>query len=432
MGHRNSVARRVTRGDSGRSLCVLAMLAASGCSSSTTASTHSPSGRTIRVPDEAKTITLALTRAKTGDMVLISPGVYRGRVMVDKKDITIRGTDRNSVVIDGEGTRPEGIVVVADGVRIENLTVTSHTFNGVLISGLHDGATAGADGVDGYTRLDPAKYPPIQRFAIDSVTSYDNGLSGIDAFDSQHGTITNSYVSGAAGSGIHIEQCADCDIVVAGNVAERNAVGFENANASDSIVITGNRFASNRVGVILQSIDSQALAPQRANYVVGNAILDNNEPDSPAQQDGAFGVGIRISAGQDNVLGHNLVRGNSYAGLMFTNSGQLAATGNQITNDTIAGNGVDIADLSSAGAPSSGNCFENDGAVTAQPPTLLSASCPAGTPKSAGVATSVMPKLSVPDGLAVREVTPPPQQPAMSGDISIVPGALADTSHCLT
>ena len=54
----------------------------------------------------------------------------------------------------------------------------------------------------------------------------------------------------------------------------------------------------------------------------------------------------------DNVLGHNLVRGNSYVGLVFTNSRELAATGNQITNDTIAGDGVDIADLSAASAPS--------------------------------------------------------------------------------
>ena len=44
---------------------------------------------------------------------------------------------------------------------------------------------------------------------------------------------------------------------------------------------------------------------------------------------------------------------------------------------------------------------------------------------SAGVATSVMPKLSVPDGITVRVVTPPLQQPAMSGNISIVPSALA-------
>ena len=352
MGHRNSVARRVTMGHTGRSLCVAAILAASACSSSTMASTNSLGGHTIRVPDEAKTIAVALAKAKTGDMVLILPGIYRESAMVDKTDITIRGTNRNSVVIDGEGKRPEG-VAVDDGVRIENLTVMSHTFNGVLITGLHDGATAGVNGADRYTRLDPAKYPPIQRFAIDSVTSYDNGLSGIYAFDGQHGTITNSYMSGSAGSGIYIEQCADCDIVDAGNVAERNAVGFENANASDSIVITANRFASNRVGVILQSSDQQALAPHRANYVVGNAILDNNEPDSPAPQDGIFGVGIRISARQDNVLGHNLVRGNSYVGLVFTNSRELAATGNQITNDTIAGDGVDIADLSAASAPSS-------------------------------------------------------------------------------
>ena len=76
------------------------------------------------------------------------------------------------------------------------------------------------------------------------MTAHNNGLYGIYAFDAQHGVIADSYASGSADSGLYVGQCRDCDILVRDNVAERNAVGFENANASGPLVITGNRFAA--------------------------------------------------------------------------------------------------------------------------------------------------------------------------------------------
>ena len=81
---------------------------------------------------------------------------------------------------------------------------------------------------------------------------------------------------GSADSGFYVGQCRDCDILVTDNVAERNAVGFENANASDSLVIVGNRFAGNRVGLTLLSSYQEAFLPQQVNQVVGNLISDND------------------------------------------------------------------------------------------------------------------------------------------------------------
>ena len=65
----------------------------------------------------------------------------------------------------------------------------------MLVTGLH--AEDGPDGAgrDGYTTLGSREFPPLQRFLIDHVTAYNNGLYGIYAFDAQHGVIRDSYAS---------------------------------------------------------------------------------------------------------------------------------------------------------------------------------------------------------------------------------------------
>src|SRR4029077_12265545 len=77
-----------------------------------------PSGfaQTIRVPQQVSTIQAAVDRAKPGGMVLVSPGVYDEAVTVTTPYLTIRGTERNAVILDGGFTRANGIhVVEADG-----------------------------------------------------------------------------------------------------------------------------------------------------------------------------------------------------------------------------------------------------------------------------------------------------------------------------
>ena len=74
----------------------------------------------------------AVDSANTGDLVLIGPGVYNESVTVTTSFITLRGTDRNKVIIDGEFMSENGIQIYeTDGVTVENLSVRNFTLNGV-------------------------------------------------------------------------------------------------------------------------------------------------------------------------------------------------------------------------------------------------------------------------------------------------------------
>ena len=101
------------------------------------APTFEASGRTIRVPADAETIQAAVDRAKKGDLVLVSPGVYKESVTIGTDGIVLRGVDRNRTILDGEFKRANGVFVVgADGVAVENLTARNFTENGFFWNGV--------------------------------------------------------------------------------------------------------------------------------------------------------------------------------------------------------------------------------------------------------------------------------------------------------
>ena len=66
-----------------------------------------------------------------GDLILIAPGTYHEAVDVITDNLTIRGLDRNTVILDGEFMLDNGVrVLEADGVAIENMTAMNYTANG--------------------------------------------------------------------------------------------------------------------------------------------------------------------------------------------------------------------------------------------------------------------------------------------------------------
>lgn len=371
---------------------------------------------TIQVPDDAPTIADAIERAQPGDLVLIGAGVYHEAVRVDTPDLTIRGVDRNETVIDAEGSNPYGIVVTADGVRVENLTVRNAAFYGVLVTGMHgeDGEPA-ARGSAGYTVLDPESFPPVERFRIDHVTASNNGLYGIYAFNSRVGVITDSYASGSADSGIYVGQCEACDILVSGNVAQHNAIGFENANASDSVTLVSNRFTDNRVGATLISSYQEAFVPQRANTLVGNLFANNNTSESPAHAEGAFGVGVGISGGQDNLLQRNTVADHVVAGIALQSVEDVPASGNRFDANSFARNSTDLANTSEARTPALANCVVGDVSQLTTLPLSLGAALtvPSCETEQPTIEHSALNAVTVPPGKSFLQVKAPPKQPQL-------------------
>ncbi|AGP56336.1 right-handed parallel beta-helix repeat-containing protein [Streptomyces rapamycinicus] len=400
-------------------ICLISiLLAAAGCTPSDEeygdAKARPP--QTIRVPRDARTISAAVGRARPDDLVLVSPGIYHETVRIPADRIVLRGTDRNRVIIDGQGRRRNGIVVTGSGVAVENLTVRDHLLNGVLVTGMARDGQGLARGSNGYERLDPEKFPPLQGFRVSYVTSARNGLYGIYAFNAQNGRLDHNHTSGGADSGLYVGQCRPCNVVVSHNVAEYNAVGYEGTNASEKMWVLRNRFTHNRVGMTVNSDYLEAFVPQHGAVVAGNLVADNAEPKTPQQADGGFGIGMGLAGGQRNTVRHNRIEGNPRAGLVLMSAEDVPPTGNAITTNAFHRNGVDAVHAASGRAPGRGNCLTDNALSTTAPKDLASqphCSADADGPVMASAAPPTRP--AAPAGIPFRMVPEPPNQPQMPG-----------------
>jgi plastocyanin len=303
------------------------------------------SGVTRRVPEDHGTIQEAVEAARPGDLVLIGPGVYREEVKVAVPSLTIRGRDRNRVVIDGEFLRPNGISVTADEVAVENLTVRNALINGLFWTG-----------VRGYR----ASY----------VTAYNNKDYGIYAFDSADGLFEHSYASGSPDSGFYIGQCHPCDAVIDQVVAERNGLGYSGTNAGGNLQIVRSVWRANWAGIVPNTLDSELLPPFRQVDIVGNRVEANHNRDAPGVplEWGPFGNGIVLGGGNDSRVERNHVLDHVNNGILVTpnvDKHLWTAAGNRVAGNLVEGSGR--ADLALAGPAGAGNCFEGNQARTSIP-----------------------------------------------------------------
>ena len=307
-----------------------------------------------------------------GDLVLVSPGVYREAVTVSTDGIVIRGVDRNRTILDGEFERENGVKVVgADGVAIENLTARNYTFNGFYWTG-----------VLGYR----GSY----------LTAYRNGDYGMYAFDSQWGTFEHSYASGSPDSGFYIGQCDPCHAVVDDVVAEHNQLGYSGTNASGDLHIVRSVWRDNRVGIVPNSLGVEELGPQGRAVIAANLVeRSGTTPTRAAQSEGfdvVFGGGIVLVGGNDDQVVRNRVVDSATVGIAIApNPGLLGdvpfpAAGNQVVGNVVERSG--LADLAVAlPGVDDGNCFSGN-TYTSSAPTGIEGLLPCGAPPTADPAAA--------------------------------------------
>jgi hypothetical protein len=301
------------------------------------------------VPSEYPTIQAAVDAAGPGDLVLIDRGVYREAVDVRTPGVTIRGVDRNEVVIDGELERDNGIRVLStDGVVVENLTTRNHQFNGVFWSS-----------VRGYR----ASY----------VTAVNNGDYGIYAFDSGDGLFEHSYASGSPDASYYIGQCNPCDAVITDSIGEYSGLGYSGTNASNNIYIVNNVFKNNGAGLAPNTLDSELLPPAEGFTIAGNLIHDNGYVDFPHKgaQWTTQGNGV-IAAGTTNgVIARNLILNHPSSGIQVSfnvDDNVYMPEDNVVSGNVVEGSG--LADMTLSGPALSGNCFEDNEFATTMPALL--------------------------------------------------------------
>jgi plastocyanin len=309
------------------------------------------SGRTIHVPADAKTIQAAVDSAKKGDLVLVSPGVYKESVKVTTDGVVLRGLDRNRTILDGEFKRDNGVFVVgADGVAVENMTARNYTENGFFWNG-------------------------VLGYRGSSLTAYRNGDYGIYAYDAQYGQFDHSYASGSPDSGFYIGQCNPCHAVITDVVSEYNLLGYSGSNSSGDLFLVNSDWSHNRTGIVPNSFGAEDLSPQGMATIAGNLVSDNGDAratrsNEPAY-DPAFGVGVVIAGGQEDVITKNRIVDNAKVGVALAPSIGLEDAphqpkGNRVTDNVVERSGMlDLGVVLSDAADQ--NCFSGNTFSTSAP-----------------------------------------------------------------
>ncbi len=240
---------------------------------------------TIRVPKDHDTIQEAVCAAHIGDLVLVSPGIYREAVDVTTPYITIRGTNRNTVILDGGFKRENGVRVLGtDGVVVENMTARNFVSNGFFWTG-------------------------SDYFRGSYLTAYRNGDYAIYAFDAYHGQFDHSYGGGSPDAGFYVGECFRCDTVIDHVVSENNGLGYSGTNSGGDLYILNSTFRNNRAGIVPNTGSYELCYPERESTIVGNLVYSNNNAEAPAIDIAllANGNGILVPGGVRNVIERNRV-----------------------------------------------------------------------------------------------------------------------------
>jgi hypothetical protein len=324
------------------------------------------------------TIQQAVDAARPGDWILVGPGDYHetadedgpptdpeqgdmGGVYIDKSGITLRGMNRNSVIVDG--TNPgstacssapsaqnygepggngtpvgrNGILVwKANDVSIENLTVcnflagTGASGNEVWWNG---GAESGKIGETGYWG---SYLTATSTFYNNETTAAEYGIfSSNSAGPAGWNQI---YASNMNDSGSYVGACQQlCDAVLNHMWMENNALGYSGTNSGGKIVIENSQFDENQDGLDTNTqIIGDPPAPQDGQcpdgatspitrttscwVVIHNWLHNNNNPKAPAAGSaaaGPVGTGMTISGGRFDTVMDNNVTDNGAWGVLF-------------------------------------------------------------------------------------------------------------------
>ena len=296
-----------------------------------------------------ETIQSAVDAAKAGDLILINSGVYNESVTITTPYLTIRGKDRNGVIIDGEFMRENGIQIYeTDGVSVENLSVRNFSLNAVYWNG-------------------------SKGYKASHLTVYNNGDYGVYAFDSTDGVFEKIYASGHPDSGIYIGQCYPCNALIYDSVVEGNALGYSGTNAGGHLYIYNNIWRDNMSGIIPNTLDSELNPPGRETTIVGNLVVDNNNYEAPANRFGlvAQGMGIVMPGRVGDIVEKNIVIIHDKYGLVASPMLDVNLYFSQhvkVRNNVIMDSGY--TDLALAGPWGPGNCYEGNIYQTSTPPLL--------------------------------------------------------------
>ena len=244
------------------------------------------------VVTEGSSIQSAVDASEAGDVILIKPGIYREAVLVEKPNITLRGSE--GVIIENPGGKEDGIRVTdkGDGFKLYHVTLRGFEENGVFMIRADD-------------------------YILSHVTTIDCGEYGLFPIASNRGLIEYCVASGHTDSGIYIGQCEDTKMLH--NKTFENVIGLEIENCS-KVVASNNHSYNNSAGMLVVLLPGLRVTESTDILLSKNKVDDNNhvnfsEPGGGFENFVPTGSGILVVGTDDTRLEQNHVSENNFLGI---------------------------------------------------------------------------------------------------------------------
>ena len=218
-------------------------------------------------PANFQTIQEAINAAQQGDSIVVKSGIYREHVRVNKS-VSLTGEDRNTTIIDSEGSGTV-VLVTADNVVFEGFTVR-------------------------------------------------NGTSGIVVSASQNCTIKGNIVEDNSERGILVTKSQDCTVIRNHAVGTYPGYGI-NVNASQNVLVEENAASGNRFdGIGLLSSSSSIVRGNTVNSNILYGVWVDSSEGNLFCHNNVFGNGIQVASNTPSNTWDNDSEGNywgDYAGV---------------------------------------------------------------------------------------------------------------------
>ena len=267
-----------------------------------TSPAHEPT--TVRVgPNES--IQQAVDRSGPGDTIEVPYAIYHESVVLDWSDVTLIGIPNENgdwPVIDGEGTRSDGVIASGNNFEMAFFDVKNYTSNGVLVEG--------ATGVY------------LHDMYIENTGVY--GVYPVRCTDVLMERIEATLMNDAA-----IYAGKSENVVIRDTVTYGNVIGIELENTVNGEIYNNHAY-DNTVGIFVDLLPQLPSKVSLFTKVHDNVVENNNGENfaKPGTSPALIppGTGMLILAADEVEIYNNTITGNKTGGLAVFNLGIGFAT----------------------------------------------------------------------------------------------------------